>query len=1028
MRFSRLSPAHLAALAGLLLGAQSALAQGTITGRITDGGTGEPVQDVRVYVLGTSLATASRTDGRYTLVNVPAGARDVRVTRVGYTEQKKSVTVTTGQSATLDFALTAAAIKLPDVVATATGEQRRVELGNAVSTINVAEVTQTAAISSLTDVLNSRTPGVSVVAGSQTGSGATVRIRGSGSLSLSNDPIYVIDGVRMTSNSGSSSLFTGGAQPSRVGDIDPADIEDIEIVKGPSAATLYGTDAANGVIVITTKRGRAGQTRWTATAESGLLEDRNTYPTNYTIAGHSPGSTTYRQCGLPLISAGTCVLDSVRTLNIFDNANLTPLGKGYRKQFGLQASGGSDQVRFFMSADGEGETGVIKLPQFEETRLDTSGVAIADYTHRPNAMRRLSLRANLNAALTPKLDVGITTNFSNVNQRFATESNATVGLGSQVFGGPGYIDNGTVSGQGTPLNGYRAWTPGYTFQELNQQLVNRFIGGTNVNWRPTSWMQNRANVGIDYGARQDINLLLRNEGPPINANYRKGFKDDNRTSIRNFSVDLGSTNTWQFRPTITSKTTLGAQYVAYEFSQADAFAQDLPVGTQTVSAGATPSAGESTVLQNTLGLFIDEAVSFRDRLFVTAAVRTDQNSAFGTNFQRVFYPKASVSWLISEEPFFPRIRGLNEFRLRAAYGASGTQPGSNDALRSFSPTVANLKGTDTPGVLFNTLGNANLKPERATEFETGFDAKFLGGRMTADVTYYSKLTKDALISAIVPPSLGAATTIRSNLGSVKNDGWEFQLYSQVLERRSLGIDLSLSASANSNKLVSLGGLPPQVGTTTRAQAGYPLFGFWAQPITGWDDKNHDGILTYNADPALNEVFLGDSAVFRGYHTPRYTLTAQAGFDLMNRRLRITALGDYRGGNLWYNNTERIRCVSRQNCNGLMNPDASFEEQAMVVATRDNPARTLDGFFQPGWFYKLREVSATYTLPESIAQRVFRSRTASVNFAGRNLAKYTKYRGVDPETDRDAGASSDTPDEFQTLANPTYFILRFSVGY
>jgi hypothetical protein len=284
-----------------------------------------------------------------------------------------------------------------------------------------------------------------------------------------------------------------------------------------------------------------------------------------------------------------------------------------------------------------------------------------------------------------------------------------------------------------------------------------------------------------------------------------------------------------------------------------------------------------------------------------------------------------------------------------------------------------------------------------------------------------------LISAIVPPSLGSAASVRRNLGGVKNAGVELLANLQVVDRRAFGWDVTINGSSNANKLVSLGGTPPQIGTTTRVVEGYPLRGFWAQRITGWQDKNGDGILTYNADPALNEVFVADSATFVGYNQPRHNLSLTTGFDLFNRRLRLQSLIDYRGGHYWYNNTERIRCVSRQNCNGLMNPNASFEEQAMVVATLNHPARTLDGFLQKGDFLKWREASATLTVPERFAARA-RAKSMSLTFTARQLGVLTKYRGVDPETDFTASEGEDTPSEFQTIGPPSYFILRLNIGF
>jgi TonB-linked SusC/RagA family outer membrane protein len=1035
MHFTR-SRAWFGALSlALLLGSTAAAQaqQASVTGRVTEAGSGSPISDAQVFIVGTNLGGLTNQDGRFVLRNVPLGAQQLRVIRIGYTETKRPVTVTAGQATTVDIALSKSVISLQEVVTTATGDTRRVEIGNAISNIDAKKVVETTPISNVSDLLNSRAPGVSVISGTQTGVGSRIRVRGNNSLSLNNDPIYVIDGVRMTSNQ-ASGFSTGGNRPSRVGDLNPEEIENIEIVKGPSAATLYGTDAANGVVVITTKRGRSGAPQWAVHTEGGVIKDLNSYSENYTIAGHSPGQTAYRECALPLISAGTCIKDSLRVYSPINDPDATPLGTGNRKTIGAQVAGGTETVRYFLSGDRQNEVGVLSLPEFERRRFDSTGTALHDYTDRPNALVRNSFRINLNAAITPKLDLAVNSGFVNSDARFSLESNATAGLGSHLFGGPGYKTNGTVSTSGnlpaqpTPLNGYRAWTPGYTWQEKTGQQVNRFILGANGQYRPSNWLQIRANVGTDLTDRADQDLLLRGEGPPITATYRQGFADAARTDIRSLSSDIGATATFNPRPWLNSKTTLGTQYVNYQFKQVEALGTNLTPGTSTASGGATPSAFEATTLQKTLGLFVEEAVALRDRLFLTGALRTDQNSAFGTKFQRVIYPKASVSWLVSEEDFFPKLNWMNSLRLRAAYGASGVQPGSNDALRAFDSASPNVRGTDQPGAIYSAVGNDSLKPERTTEIEAGFESKFFSNRASVDFTYYHKRTKDALISAIVPPSLGAAQTVRQNLGAVENSGYELLVNGQIIDRQAVGFDLTISGSINDNKLISLGNTPPQIGTTTRAVEGYPLFGLWERPILGWDDKNKDGILTYNADPNLNEVFVGDSAVFRAYSSPRYVLTMTPGLDLANHRFRLQALFDYRGGNEYYNNTERIRCVSRQNCNGLMNPNASFAEQAMVVATRDHPSKTLDGFFQPGSFVKLREISATFTAPESFLTRLRGARSLSFTASARNVHTWTNYRGVDPETDFTASETSNVPQDFQTVGPPSYFIFRLNVGF
>jgi hypothetical protein len=239
--------------------------------------------------------------------------------------------------------------------------------------------------------------------------------------------------------------------------------------------------------------------------------------------------------------------------------------------------------------------------------------------------------------------------------------------------------------------------------------------------------------------------------------------------------------------------------------------------------------------------------------------------------------------------------------------------------------------------------------------------------------------------------------------------------------------VSLSYSTNSNKLISLGGTPPQIGTNTQVREGYPLFGFWENKILGWKDKNGDGLITYWADTAKNEIFVDSVDTFLGYTQPRNLATLTTGIELLKRKLRFQTLFDYRGGHLWYNNTERIRCT-RPNCAGRMNPAASFEDQAMVTAALEHPARTNAGYFQPGGVVRLREASLQYTFSSDIARKFFRGQNASFVASARNLHHWTKYRGTDPESDFQATVDNDVPSEFQTLGPPTYLVFRFNVVF
>jgi TonB-linked SusC/RagA family outer membrane protein len=1067
--------AALLALASSVAAAQG----GTVSGTVTEQGTGAPLQEARVIVVGTSIFTSTTADGKYTLRRVPAGPVDVRVIRVGYSEQKKSVNVTDNGTLTLDFSMPKTVVQLQEIVTTATGEQRKVEVGNAVAAVDVSALTESAPIRNISDVLTARIPGVVVQTGSQTGSGTRVRIRGISSISLSNDPIYVIDGVRMSSNVNSTQIGNGGSNPSRLGDISPEDIENIEIVKGPSAATLYGTDAANGVIVITTKKGRSGAARWNVYAEGGFLKDLHDYPDNFALAGVNPttGAPLIKanECTLVKVSLGTCTgsdrvkradggvgYDSLRTFSPINNADLTPLHTGNRQAYGAQLSGGTDVLRYFMSATRDDEVGVLGIDNLERRQAEQAGRELHDWQIHPNTRLLNSFRGNISAQVNPQLDANLAFGYSTVELRSAFESNATYGIGSQSFGGPGYRNNGLISGLSDSLYGYRAGTPEGVFAEKNQQNVNRVIMSSNLNWRPLSWLSTRANLGTDFTDRNEQDLHMNGEGWPINSTFRDGFAGNYRTNVNTLSADVGATanyNPSRYR-WLNSKTTVGSQYTNYRLDQNAATGRTLPPGAVTASSGATPNATESTVIQKTVGVFVEEAVGIRDRLFLTGAVRTDQNSAFGTNFQRVYYPKASVSWVLSDEDFFSRsapvLNKVSSLRLRAAYGASGVQPGPNDALRTFEANSASISGTDTPIETFESLGNPELKPERSTEFEGGFDSRLFDNRIQFDVTYYNRSTKDALIDAIIAPSVGSGDeSRRQNLGRIQNRGWEFTLGGQLLDRRNLGLDFLLNSSLNSNKVISLGNTPAQIGTTFWVVEGYPINGIWARPINGWHDDNGDGILTGRAKDCYDaanpqchgEVDIGidtlfDNTVdpttgqpkhtplgvgiFRGYSQPRYQTTLQNGIDLFNHKIRIQTLFDWRGGNLWYNNNERIRCT-RPNCNSKYNPNASFEEQAMQVAANDDPAKTLDGFYQTGAFVKWREASIQWQLPEFLLSKT-RARSANLVFSARNLRQWTNYRGNDPESDFAAGNGGDAPSEFQNFAAPSYFIFRLNLGF
>jgi TonB-linked SusC/RagA family outer membrane protein len=834
--------------------------------------------------------------------------------------------------------------------------------------------------------------------------------------------------VRVETTTGSSSVSVGGTLPSRLGDLNPEEIESMEVVRGPSAATLYGTDAANGVIVIQTKRGIAGRPQWSYYTEQTAIRDESQHPTAY--RGWRSGSTASNttQCFLTQRAAGSCAQDSVTAYNLFDDPDATPFGTGYRQQHGLQLRGGSEAVRYFLSGEWEDEDGVTKIPEFDRRYLSTRGLAMRSEEESPNRLTKMTGRANLNITLPQNADIAVSAGYITQDLRLPmSDDSGTDGILGNAYAGPGFRNN--VSAAGDTLYGWRVFTPRQIYQQLTAQGIERFIGSVSPNWRPTGWLGLRGNFGVDYINRVDRQLCRFLECP-ANGDNQLGFKADNRANYYIYTADAAATATHTLSDALQSKTTLGAQFYRNIFTRNGARGRVLPSGATTVGAGAIQTADEATTETRTFGGYVEQSLAFQDRLFVTAGLRSDRNSAFGADFSTAFYPKVSVSWVLSDEPFFPALSWVNQLRLRSAYGASGVQPGTTDAVNYYLGTAVRVAGesADFPGVVFTALGNPDLKPERSTEIEAGIDGTFWDSRVTTELTYYNKQSRDALIERVLAPSLGTGATARfENVGKVRNSGWEGLLNAQLIRRDAFGWDITLNGATNSNEAVDLGELPVMTLSSTQQHVeGYPLYGWWVRDLVSYQDLDGDNIIEYNADSALSEITVSGSRVFVGHSNPRHEMALTNGLDLLGRRLRLAGMVDYKGGHKVYNNTERIRCASRLNCEGLISPEASLRDQARTVLVREHPSRSVGGFIEDGDFIRLRELSLAYTLPEAWASRYFRGRSLVATLAARNLGiLWTKYSGVDPEA---FGTTGDAPSSFQAFAPPTYYTLRLTFGF
>jgi TonB-linked SusC/RagA family outer membrane protein len=995
--------------------------QSSIGGVVTDEATGQALEAARVVLTGVDRIVGTNQEGRYLFRNVTPGSYEVRVLRLGYRPSTDSAHVAPGEEVTLDFTLVPAPVQLDEIVTTATGEQRKLEVGNVVATIDAARVTEESPIAEFGNLLSGRAAGVQVQkSGGTTGTGTRIRIRGSNSVSLSNEPLYYIDGIRMESGASSSTLDIGGfgqgagAAPSRINDLNPEDIESIEIVKGPAAATLYGIQASNGVVRITTKRGRAGKARWNLYTELGAVRDHNTYPINFNgrdstqATGIDEGWDGF--CIVQFELDGICTQTSVSTFSPLDDPTTTPLKTGLRQQYGANVSGGTEQFTYYLSGDYENEDGVYRLPGFEEDSVREIRGEVPDHQLRPNTLERVSLRANLGANVSADADIQANVGYSSSDARFVENDNSFLTI------------TGSAEASGLPEDVNRGWffIPAELFAQLNQQGTERFIGGLTGNWRPLSWLTTRATLGYDVTNRQDVQFWPTGQVADYLEN-RAGLKYDNRFQISQTSVDLAASARFKLSSTLGSKTSVGAQFYRDYATGTFATGRGLPAGSETITGAGSTEARDTTVESRSIGTYVEQEFAIKERLFVTGALRFDDNSAFGENFDATVYPKASVSWLVSEEPFFGQSGFLNTLRLRGAFGVSGQQPGTTDALRYFSPVAGKRGGVAGTGITFGSLGNQDLKPERSREFEVGFDASMLRERVSLELTYYNKRTRDALVQRNVAPSIGASEFQFFNLAEVKNHGLELAINTRVIDTRSVAWDVALSGSVYDNELVELGeGVEPIIfgfGLQRHAE-GYPLGGYWARPITGFEDANGNGIIE------AGEVTVADEAVFRGRALPNKEASLNSALTLFDGRVRVGTQFDYRGGHYLDNAIESFRCTPVLNCQGLVDRNAPLEEQARAQAVLNEATEW--GYYEPAWFIKLRELSLTLFAPDSWAQR-FRASRLSLTLAGRNLWTITDYSGVDPEVNAFAQDNFATSD-FESQPQVQYWTARLNIGF
>ena len=951
-------------LAALLLGFVPApvIAQGrTITGSVRDSLTGAPIAGARIGVQGSAVAVSPNAAGQFELLNAPAGDVTLLVRAVGYRRQE--VRVPAGVS-TVDISLGRDVFKIEEIVVTgaATGVERR-NLANAVATVgadDIAAVPQMTA--SLEHVLQGKVAGVDIQSnGGAPGGGLQVRLRGVTSVNADAQPLYVVDGVVMSdvaipSNQNAVTAAAGGSNPAltqdgqvnRIADLNPADIESIEILKGASAAAIYGGRASNGVVIITTKRGRAGATRGSISQAFGVFSLSNKVGSRR-FANAAEVDATYR----PGVGAANgCTASSCP---YFDHEEELAGRSKLSSQSNATLSGGSGNTRYMASGTVQNDEGIIANTGFQ----------------------RQSVRLNLDQRLGNTLEAGLRTNLAHTRAQRGLSNNDNSGTSFYVALAftPSFADLRQNPDGTFPLNGFIGSNPLQTAALMqNDEDVWRFTVGTDLTWNVLAGERSsfRAvfNGGADFFTQKNALLFP----PELQFESQDGLPGTSllsKSDNLNLNLGLNAVHTFTgggFRAT----TSAGVQYARRDLDISRITSRNLIAGQPNVNSGTNVQVNQARQLIVNLGGFAQEEVLLMDeRLLLTAGLRGDRSSLNANSHKYHLYPKAAASYLVARSGagFF------NELKLRAAYGESGNEPLYG---QKFTPLTATNNIGGLPGLVVGaTTGSATLKPERQREIEAGVDGQIAGSRISFEATVYQKSISDLLLTRTLAPSSGLVSEI-FNGGKLRTRGVELAVGIVPVQTSAMSWYFRTTFSANRSKITELPVPAFETGGFGTSLGAFRIeLGKSATQIVGNDTlpDGRDTVRTIgDANPDFRMAFISDLTWKSwGFHV---LADWQQGSEILN----LTRLL-YDFGGVTEDFADPIagstQTVGEARLSGFGTVAANYVERATYL--------------------KLREVTVSYELPSSLVRSlwgVFQG--GRVSLSGRNLFTATPYSGLDPE--------------------------------
>ena len=943
------------ALGLILLAAPLARAQtGTVIGTITDRGTGQPIDAARAQVVNTTIASGSDSRGAFVLRGIRPGTYVVRVSRIGFRPEQSSVTLAGNDTARVSYTLTQSAVELDQVVVTGTGGAvEKKKLGSSFGVVDMTQLQEQLPVADIGQALAAKIPGLrSAGVGGGAGAARDIRIRGYASLTLDQRPVIYIDGVRMdrratewTSAIGARSLaccsFAGGTSTDRLSDLNPEDIERVEVLKGAAAATLYGSEASNGVIQIFTKRGKTdSRPAWGLSVTSGFDRLRPNLPTKL----------------FPLFT-GT---DGTRAHDANDLIKSGPY-----QNYDISVQGGGQRSTYYASAGYTDEEGSIQ----------------------PNWDRKGNLRLNLNFLPTDKWTIDARSAFTkNRVAELQAGNNWTALLGNAMNGDPRKATAQRPYGE--------AWVPVSDIERMQTASdASRWTGGVTLTFNQLTSLSHRLTAGLD-NTEEEKSRFFPFIGDYGAAGVTAGQRNLGYRNYSSFTLDYLGQLQFTLPYAVGSDFTWGAQALKeqerFNLAVGNQFAAP---GVSTVSSAAVTTGAEGFAEKVNAGFHLQNRFSFRDRLFVTAGLRIDGNSAFGENFGFKRYPKADVSWVISEnsdQRFLPK--WISSMKLRSAYGQAGKAPGAFDKFTTFTARSVFL---GTPGVVPDNPGNADLRPETTTELESGIETGLFSDRLGFDATIYWNFTKDALVNQLNPPSGGFESARKVNLGRIDNHGWEASAHYLAIATPRFDWTTTVKLDGNQNKLITLGGVKL---TGTQFREGYPVNGLWDRIATGFN--------IVNGKPVTSR---SDTAVYLGAPFPKFN--GSFGNTVRYGALSFYALVTMERGAMFGNGDRayRVRQGGSDEYLWYLDPSSSFKADSVAQYwsilnandSRDN--------------VRLREISLTYSVPERFPARFGLGRT-QLTVSGQNVMWWDHCHCVDPNQAW-AGADAFTVGGFLSQPSP-----------